>query len=790
MATPESTPIRHAKLGISTTKSLPLTNEYKRLLTHQHQRLALKHQQDLDLIDDIRSYIKARLSLEKDYTGALNKLSRQHCNNIAKKFALLHQLEQENCNKGGSNEQQSVKEDDPQKSTNLTRRLLNMGNRNSGSLNSSNNQTSAPTRSNTNNGKEKTNTGPNTNSNSGANHFDVPETACSLYKVWSEHINRLSLTSKSRAEQFDQLVLIVDKLKDIRSHKAHIGKKCLDTHLKRIQEDLLVSMVDLERAKKLYYEDESQAKKARENEEKIKKKRSGLLTKFTDLQAKKERSSAQREATDIQSTQARNDYIMALAAANAHLDYYYQRDLNDFIHLIDDGVLDHCKIFMATLSECDINSLKESLSHAQFWSKLIAMTGSQQTNHIFMECEQSQCLKGKMRPIEFEPCNNDPVNKISLEHNADYALQHEIDKWFTWFKKECRNLSHLVHQLESCQNALADGKKSLELNGQTIDDLEPKMIELKQQIRKCEAAKLKAQARLKVIKEGGMPIEEWSAVESEIAADMARAQEEQERARRSRELKQASGSGSSRPEDDVGADQSDREQQQGSERAPIQLQVSHESDLDSEAGAHTTGALTPNMGNESMHNLASVSRSSTNYIIQKQQNAISGYSALADPSLAWQDDYSATDVWGGSNTTTIQAPGPVVVTSEGDADGGPQEASDRGVTKREDGAQALLGAKEQKNGQNSKEKGGHQAASMSIQSSSPLSAIVGNTTGQQANSQSPYQLGMMSEAYKSDFECDYALTGSQQQARMMHSSASSAEPHNIRQSGSGEAQQQ
>lgn len=755
MNTPLSTPVRHAKLGISSSKSSPLTNEYKKLLGEQYQRLWTKHQQDLDLIDDIRSYVKARLSIERDYTSAINKLGKQHAAHISKKFVLLPQC-------------------DPPAAPNTTRQQQqDVNNNNSNSSNVNNNQHQDELRSDSRFQKRLANNG-----------VEEPDKASSLYKVWSEHINRLQITSKNRQDQFEQLIMIVDKLKDIRSHKASIGKKCLDTHLKRIHEDILVSMVEIEKTRKLYYEDESQAKKARENEEKIKKKKSSLLTKFTDLQAKKEKTSAQREANDIQSTQARNDYIMALAAGNAHLQHYYQRDLNDFIHLIDDGVLDHCKIFMATLSECDINSLKDSLMHAQYWSKMINLTGSQKTNSIFLECDQSLCLRTSQK-LDFEPCNNDPIDCISLEHNADYALQHEIDKWFTWFKKECRNLSQLMHMLDQCQHAFAEGKKSIELQGQTVEDLEPKIIELKQQIRKSEAAKLKAQARLKVIKEGGMQIEEWSAVESEIRADMARAQEEME----VRRLKEAATreESSCEPQEHrlidkhthqsssgyLFGDDVELVQDQVHGHDQVHLQVSR--DTDDEDNEDASEMILGGAGQ-----LASVSRSNSN-LVQKQQNAMSGYNALTDPSLVWQDDYSSA--WGGSTVTqqphVVAGAAAVGAASSFGNSNSSNNHNNNNVTVKTDNSEVvqkdgqtrvlaprldLLGAKQM--GSNDK-----LPTSMTVQSSSPLSAVV---DGRQS-SPSPYGQGMVGEAYKSDYECDYNRNSGLGGHR---SAASSAEPFN------------
>lgn len=701
MSTPISTPVRQAKLGIASRSSL-MANEYKKLLNEQHQRLWTKHQQDLDLIDDIRSYVKARLSIERDYSSSLAKLAKQHSNVIAKKFTLLDQCELNNLRAGSDlGTAGKHKEDLDASDSRLQKRLANSGQ-------------------------------------------DEPESASSLYRVWSEHISRLQATTKNRADQFEQLVMVVDKLKDIRSHKASIGKKCLDNHLKRIHEDLVLSMVDVDRAKKLYHEDESQAKKARENEEKARKKRSGLLTKFTDLQAKKEKTSAQREANDIQSTQARNDYIMALSAANAHLQHYFNKDLHDFIHIIDDGSLDHCKLFMATVSECDINSLKDSLSNAQYWSKMINLTGSQKTNSLFLESEQSACLRGNSE-IPFEPCNDDPIRSISLDHNADYALQHEVDKWFTWFKKECRNHSHLVHLLETCKRAIAEGRKTIELHGQNIEDLESKVIELKQQMRKCEAAKSKAQARLTAIKEGGMQIEEWNAVEMEIRADMARAQEELA-AKRSKEMtKELSNDDSGAEKDDLSFVGPNR----------VQLHVSRGSD-DSD------------VADSSLHNLAPVSRSASNYE-QRQANPASSYSAFTDPSLVWQDDPQSA--WGNTQSNYN-----VVVTDSYGSDRDKDTFADSaGFDKQTQDSNRydLLSASNQQNSQQvsqqqQQNQQNNPTNSMTVQSSSPLSAIV---DGGGLTSPSLYP-GMISEAYKSDYECDYNRTG-----HAVTSSTSSADPY-------------
>lgn len=206
MSTPLSTPVRQAKLGIASTKSLPLANEYKKLLNEQHQRLWVKHQQDLDLIDDIRSYVKARLSIERDYTSALSKLGKQHSSHIAKRFTLLDQCDPPQTNIGGSAQGLSG----PLNTNNNSGALGQDG----GASNTAGEQRLEKLQSEVSDSRMQ--------KRLANNGLDEPEKACSLYKVWSEHIRRLQSTSKNRAEQFEQLLMVVDKLKDIRQHKSSI----------------------------------------------------------------------------------------------------------------------------------------------------------------------------------------------------------------------------------------------------------------------------------------------------------------------------------------------------------------------------------------------------------------------------------------------------------------------------------------------------------------------------------------------------------------------------------------
>ncbi|OTF83601.1 SH3 domain containing protein, partial [Euroglyphus maynei] len=109
---------------------------------------------------------------------------------------------------------------------------------------------------------------------------------------------------------------------------------------------------------------------------------------------------------------------------------------------------------------------------------------------------------------------------ISLDHNADIALRNEGQKWFTWFSKECRNLNRLSAQLVKLQALLSEGHKTVDLPGSGQVEIENRIDEIRQQLRKCEISKLKAKARLQAIKDSGAEVDDFIAFELQVTNEI------------------------------------------------------------------------------------------------------------------------------------------------------------------------------------------------------------------------------------------------------------------------------
>lgn len=89
-----------------------------------------------------------------------------------------------------------------------------------------------------------------------------------MYTSWKIYQEEMEKHAKSRVAQFEQLAAACDQLKTIRTHKLHVSKKCLDTHLKKMHEEIVNTVMEIDKTRKLYFEEEHLAKQARDKEEK------------------------------------------------------------------------------------------------------------------------------------------------------------------------------------------------------------------------------------------------------------------------------------------------------------------------------------------------------------------------------------------------------------------------------------------------------------------------------------------------------------------------------------------
>lgn len=331
-----------------------------------------------------------------------------------------------------------------------------------------------------------------------------------MWSVWQtvlEENEKLARARLAAIEVFQQQ--IADEAKVLRSHKMAVSKKLID-QLGNIQKDLQLSVQDVDKTKKIYFDEEHSAHdvrdKARDIEEKLKKKKGSFFQSITSLQKNSARVTSRKEQLEEKSTGARNDYILSLASANAHQNRYFTVDLQTTMTTLESYVYERVADYLALIGRTELltcSAMQNSFGKIRDQAQQLTREYNIQCCYLFYPV-----LKQHIQ-YEFEPCDNDPVRKITAEiDSAAETLNHEGKRWAARVARENNTIRDFSRKLAHCM-ALRDAGHKTDPNDINGPDLETKIDELREQIRKSEVAKAKCEVRLMCLKEGGICIDEW-----------------------------------------------------------------------------------------------------------------------------------------------------------------------------------------------------------------------------------------------------------------------------------------
>ena len=331
-----------------------------------------------------------------------------------------------------------------------------------------------------------------------------------MWSVWTtvlEENEKLARARLAAVEVFQQQ--IADEAKYLRQYKMQISKKCVE-NLGNVQKEVQLSVQDIDKHKKSYFDEEHCAHdvrdKARDIEEKLKKKKGSFFQSITSLQKNSARVTSRKEQLEEKSTGARNDYILSLASANSHQNRYFTNDLQSTMANMENYVYERVADFLALIGRTEL--LTCSATQNSF-GKI-----RDQANQLTREYNLNCCylyypvLKQHIQ-YEFEPCDNDPVRKITAEHESvTHTLHHEGKRWAARVARESHAIRENSRKLAGYQ-ALRDQGHRNDPNDQNGPDLETKIDDLVEAIRKSEVNKIKSEARLECLRIGGISVDEW-----------------------------------------------------------------------------------------------------------------------------------------------------------------------------------------------------------------------------------------------------------------------------------------
>ncbi|KAM9455757.1 F-BAR and double SH3 domains protein 2 [Clarias gariepinus] len=318
--------------------------------------------------------------------------------------------------------------------------------------------------------------------------------------VWRAYLEGVVKVTQSRITGCDSYrSQVSEPIKTFRVHKEQQLKKCIE-QLSRVQAELQDTVKDLTKSRKKYQETEQMAQAVREKADMEAKSKLSLFQSRSSLTRASVKLKAKRNECNSKATHARNDYLLTLAAANAHQGRYYETDLISCIKILDGSVYDNMKGYLVSLCQTELDA--SHVVQDTFNFLLEKSNGVMQDFHQELFVQENPTLQ-KASPFNFQPCDNDSVTQIEKESGTaeEHSLNKEARKWATRVAREHKSIIHSQRTLSECE-----GTPQQEQNP---SELELKIEEAKESIRKAETVKLKAEARLNLLRDVGVAVDTW-----------------------------------------------------------------------------------------------------------------------------------------------------------------------------------------------------------------------------------------------------------------------------------------
>lgn len=320
-----------------------------------------------------------------------------------------------------------------------------------------------------------------------------------MFCVWRAYLEGTVQLTQSRINSSDiYKTQVSDPAKSARLHKEHHLRKCVE-QLTLIQAELQESVKELTKSRKKYQEAETMAQAVRDKAEFEAKSKLSLFQSRSSLQRASVKLKAKRTESNCKATQARNDYILTLAAANAHQQRYYNTDLIYCIQVLDGKIHNEVKEYLVSLCRAELETYEAT--HSSFSQILASASAILQQFHQEQFVEKNPIFQ-RASDFLFQPNDSDTV--MDLQRIAGSSVEHILDKearkWSSRVAREYKSIVHTQKVLE--EYGVQDSQDQ-------SPDLDTKVEVARQSLRRAETVKAKAEARLDVLRCAGVAVETW-----------------------------------------------------------------------------------------------------------------------------------------------------------------------------------------------------------------------------------------------------------------------------------------
>ncbi|XP_072256708.1 F-BAR and double SH3 domains protein 1 isoform X2 [Pyxicephalus adspersus] len=355
----------------------------------------------------------------------------------------------------------------------------------------------------------------------------------SVFSVWKSMMEGtvfIGQTRVSAAENYRNVT--AEAAKTVRTAKEQLLKKSIE-QLAKVQNELLETVKEVSKTKKRYVQmervSEVAKEKAADTEARLKKSDHSIFYSKTSLQKLSAKFSTQVVVCTQQLSDARNEYLLALAAANAHLDLYYLTHLPEIMKCLDGDLYERLRDYLSLINKTELNICKSTQERFADNLEASLQVTRQQNLQLFLKDTN---LFSPVPIQQFNPVGADKVSKLETlvkGPEAENVLDKEARRWTSRAARDYKLKTHgerVLQRLEARKkNAAEDELPSLDL----------KIEEVKESVRKAEVSKVKADARVELLRQVGVDVDTW------LSGAMTQANEELEQERRLSEARMSNG---------------------------------------------------------------------------------------------------------------------------------------------------------------------------------------------------------------------------------------------------------
>ncbi|KFO70464.1 FCH and double SH3 domains protein 1, partial [Cuculus canorus] len=289
-----------------------------------------------------------------------------------------------------------------------------------------------------------------------------------------------------------------------RLSKERMLKKGIE-RLQKAQAELLETVKELDKAKKqfthLQRSSEVAKDKAADVEARLRKSDRRIFHTKASLQKLSAKFSARLAEHSRQLAGVQNEYVFALVAATAHLEHYQHVELPAAIQVLDGDLYERLREHLSAASRTEVETCRATRDWFQGVAEASVRVCREQDLLLFLQDHPAFALGPEQR---FQLTR---VEEVSLLPPGDdgASLEKEARRWAMRVARDRKNKAlsnEVLQRLESRRQQVPEAE---------VAAMERQVEEAKENIRKAEVSRVKAEARLALLRAAGLDVDAWLA---------------------------------------------------------------------------------------------------------------------------------------------------------------------------------------------------------------------------------------------------------------------------------------